>query len=110
MLGHALATWLQAGRAFVDHADFGRDGWRCTVPGCSARRNLQSHHIVFRSAGGVSEAWNRTTLCAFHHLRGVHEGRVGVRGRAPDELTYELGVGTFRSGDLKVRRGSSERL
>jgi hypothetical protein len=26
---------------------------------------------------------------------------IGIRGRAPDELIYELGVGVFRSGDRK---------
>jgi hypothetical protein len=117
MLDHAIATWLQAGRAFRDYADFERDGFRCTVPACSARRNLHSHHIRFRSAGGPDEPWNRTTLCAFHHERGVHTGAIGIRGQAPHELTYLLGVGRFRSGDIKLeanmldagkRRGTME--
>ena len=102
MLDHAIVTWVEAGRAFEDYADFGRDGFRCTVPACTARRNLQSHHIVFRSAGGPDRPWNRTTLCAFHHHRGVHAGRVRIRGRAPDRLVYTLGVGRFRSGDVKL--------
>ncbi len=99
VLEHAIASWLQAGRAFRDYADFERDGWRCTVPACSARRNLHSHHVVFRSAGGPDVPANRTTLCAWHHLRGVHEGRIVIRGRAPEALLYRLGVGWFRSGD-----------
>ena len=102
MLDHAIATWLEAGQAFEDYADFERDGFRCTVPGCTARRNLHSHHLVFRSAGGPDVPWNRTTLCAFHHHRGVHAGRVRIRGRAPDGLVYTLGVGRFRSGDVKL--------
>jgi hypothetical protein len=102
MLDHALATWFEAGRRFKDYADFERDGVRCTVPGCSARRNLQSHHIVFRSRGGPDAPWNRTTLCAWHHQRGVHEGRISIRGRAPERLVHELGVGRFRSGDEKM--------
>ena len=102
MLDHAIATWLQAGRTFKDYAGFERDGWRCTVPACSARRNLHNHHIQFRSAGGPDEDWNWTTLCAYHHERGVHTGLITIRGRAPDQLTYELGVGRFRSGDVKV--------
>jgi hypothetical protein len=101
MLDHAIATWLEAGAQFEDYADFERDGFRCTVPGCTARRNLQSHHIHFRSAGGPDVAWNRTTLCPHHHHRGVHGGSLAIRGRAPDGLTYELGVGRFRSGDVK---------
>jgi hypothetical protein len=102
MLDHAIATWLQAGSAFRDYADFRRDGFRCTVPACSARRNLHSHHIRFRSAGGVDVAWNRTTLCAYHHERGVHAGTIAIHGRAPDELTYQLGIGRFRSGGVKI--------
>jgi hypothetical protein len=101
MLDHALATWLEAGAQFEDYADFDRDGFRCTVPGCTARRNLQSHHIWFRSARGPDVAWNRTTLCAHHHHRGVHARRMAIRGRAPDGLIYELGVGRFGSGDVK---------
>jgi hypothetical protein len=99
MLDHAIATWLEAGEQFEDYADFERDGFRCTVPGCTARRNLQSHHIWFRSHCGPDVDWNRTTLCAYHHHRGVHKGSLSIRGRAPDGLIYELGVGRFRSGD-----------
>jgi hypothetical protein len=102
MLDHAIATWLEAGARFEDYADFTRDGFRCTVPGCTARRNLQSHHIRFRSARGPDVAWNRTTLCAYHHHRGVHARTLAIRGRAPDGLVYELGVGRFRSGDVKL--------
>jgi hypothetical protein len=102
MLDHALATWLEAGSAFRDYADFDRDGYRCTVPTCSARRNLQSHHVWFRSAGGPGEPWNRTTLCAYHHERGVHGGTIAIRGCAPDGLIYELGVGRFLSGGVKA--------
>jgi len=69
-----------------------RDGYRCAVPGCSSRRNLQDHHIVFRSVGGSHARWNRVTLCAFHHLRGVHTGRLGVSGQAPERLVFELGL------------------
>jgi hypothetical protein len=107
MLDHAITTWLEAGQQFEDYADFERDGYRCTVPGCTARRNLQSHHVRFRSAGGPDTPWNRTTLCASHHHRGVHAGRVHIRGRAPDRLLYELGTRQaaapllrFRSGDV----------
>jgi len=100
MLDHAITTWLEAGAQFDDYADFERDGYRCTIPGCTARRNLQSHHIRFRSACGPDVAWNRTTLCAYHHHRGLHAGSLAIRGRAPDGLVYTLGVGRFRSGDV----------
>ena len=104
LLLHAIAAWLDAGSAFEDYADFERDGFRCAVPGCTARRELQSHHIQFLSAGGPDEAWNRITLCAYHHLRGVHAGTVRIRGRAPERLVFELGVELperFVSGDLR---------
>jgi hypothetical protein len=71
---------------------FERDGWRCTVPGCSSYRNLHEHHIVFRSRGGSHALANRTTLCAAHHLRGVHAGVVRCTGDAPADLRFELGV------------------
>ena len=32
------------------------------------------------------------SLCAAHHLHGVHRGWVRVRGQAPEGLTWELGV------------------
>ena len=74
------------------------------MPACTARKNLHGHHIVFRSLGGPDASWNRTTLCAWHHLRGVHGGRIRVVGRAPDHLVFELGVRRYRSGDREVTR------
>jgi hypothetical protein len=102
LVAHAIAAWAEAGSRFRDPADFERDGWRCTVPGCTARRHVHSHHIRFRSACGPDEPWNRTTLCAFHHHRGVHAGVVRIRGRAPDALTFELGGERWRSGDVRA--------
>ena len=49
-------------------------------------QNLHDHHIRFRSGGGSNDPANRVTLCAFHHLRGVHADRVRCVGRAPDGL------------------------
>jgi hypothetical protein len=105
MLEHAIATWREQGKAFDDYADFTRDGFRCTAPACTARRNLHSHHIVFRSAGGPDEPSNRTTLCAFHHQRGVHTGLVRCTGRAPDALVFELGTRPPAPPLLRVRPG-----
>jgi hypothetical protein len=97
MLDHALESWGADDPWLRRHLRthyrvFERDGWRCTVPGCSVRRNLHAHHIVFRSAGGSNALANQTTLCAVHHQRGVHAGRVRIRGRAPGGLVYELGL------------------
>jgi hypothetical protein len=102
LLDHAIATWIAL--AQPGHEVFERDGWRCTVPACSARRNLQRHHIVYGSHAGPDGAWNLTTLCAWHHLRGEHEHGNGLRapGRAPDALVFELPIGRFRSGDRRI--------
>lgn len=113
LLDHAIAAWTALiphdSRWRREHAVFSRDGWRCTAPGCSSYRNLQDHHVVFRSAGGSDDLSNRTTLCAAHHLRGIHAGVMRCAGNAPDELVFELGVrpngpplATFRSGDVRL--------
>jgi hypothetical protein len=31
------------------------------------------------------------SLCAGHHLHGIHRGYIRVSGRAPDGLAWELG-------------------
>ncbi len=67
-----------------------RDRGLCTCPGCSKAAD-HVHHIKYRSRGGGSEDWNLTSLCAAHHLHGVHEGYVHVEGAAPDRLHWELG-------------------
>ncbi len=104
LLAHVIVTWVEVGEQFDDYADFTRDEFRCTAPGCTARRNLQSHHLHFRSAVGPDVPWNRTTLCAYHHIRGVHGTGLRISGRAPDGLVFELGpepVERFLSGDLR---------
>jgi hypothetical protein len=111
MLDHALASWavddfwLRTRMKKRHYAVFERDDWRCVFPGCTSHRNLHAHHIVFRSANGGNELPNLTTLCAFHHQRGVHEGRVTVRGRAPDGLEFELGTRQGRSPLARYRSG-----
>jgi 5-methylcytosine-specific restriction endonuclease McrA len=88
MLDHVFDVWsLDAdGRRRVkrEHRVFARDGWRCTVPGCTSYRNLHDHHIVYRSVGGAHELSNRTTL--------------GARVSAPTWRTSARGC---RSGDRR---------
>jgi hypothetical protein len=105
MLEHVIEAWLKQGAAFKDYADFNRDLFRCTAPGCTARRSLQSHHLVFKSAGGPDEPWNRTTLCAFHHQRGIHAGTMRCSGRAPEGLVFELGLRATGPPLLRARAG-----
>ena len=115
MLDHALVAWeyprsrirSRNGKVPREYRVYARDGWRCTVPGCTSYRNLHDHHVVFRSRGGCDELANRTTMCAAHHQRAVHAGFVRCRGSAPAGLRFELGVRigrpalvTYRSGDV----------
>ncbi len=110
LLDGALLTWtLRDPRARRADPVIERDGYRCAVPGCTSRRNLHDHHIVFRSACGSDEPENRITLCAFHHQRALHAGLLRIRGRAPDALLFELGLRQgaaplvrYRSGDIVV--------
>jgi hypothetical protein len=97
MFDHAIASWWVATPR--KYRVFERDGWRCTVPGCTSQRNLHAHHVLFRSAGGDDDLANLTTLCAAHHQRGVHGGVIRISGRAPDQLLFEMPLGRFRSGD-----------
>jgi hypothetical protein len=94
LLEHAQAEWQRLPR----HRDpvFARDGWRCTVPGCSSRKNLHDHHVQFRSRGGDNARRNRVTVCAWHHLRGIHGGRVRAQGAAPDAVHWEIGISANR--------------
>ncbi len=90
LLRHVITHWESTPR----HHDpvFARDGWRCTVPACSSRRNLHDHHIRFRSRGGDNLRDNRTTVCAAHHLHGIHDGTIHASGVAPHAIEWRLGV------------------
>jgi hypothetical protein len=80
-----------------------RDGYLCTVPGCSRMSQLEVHHIHFRSAGGSNEPSNKTTLCAVHHRHGIHEGRIRVSGSAPHAMVWEIGRRSGRAPLLYLR-------
>jgi len=101
---HCRASWKPSfvRRPVRDYRVFERDGWRCTVPGCTSYRNLHAHHVTFRSRGGSDEDANLTTLCAAHHQRGVHGGVIRITGRAPEGLVFELPLGRFAAGDRVV--------
>jgi len=84
---------------------YNRDGWRCMAPGCTSRRNLEVHHIVYRSQGGDDRPDNLVCLCRFHHQMGEHGLLAKVRGEAPVQLVWRLGRdgsgGRFRN-DLRL--------
>ena len=90
LLEHVCREWEAQPR----HRDpvFARDGWRCAVPACTSRAHLHDHHILYRSAGGDNSRANRVAICAWHHLRGIHLGRIRAHGTAPHAITWEIGV------------------
>ena len=100
LLEHVKAQW----EAMPRHRDpiFERDGWRCVVPACTSRKNLHDHHREFRSRGGGDGQENRLSVCAWHHLRGIHQNRVRVTGSAPDRLRWEIGVRAQREPLIRL--------
>jgi hypothetical protein len=90
-----------------------RDGWRCAAPGCTSRRNLEEHHIDYRSRGGADEPGNLITLCRFHHQAGEHGGRLRCRGEAPLGVLWWLGEdgkgGLFRN-ERRLREDARWRI
>ena len=107
----AAKRWLSAGECLVRLAEHFIETWRellkqvntlqrrmrardrhlCQVPGCS-RAAVHQHHIEFRSQGGGDDPANLVSLCAAHHLFGIHGGRMRVTGTAPDKLVWEFGL------------------
>jgi hypothetical protein len=92
ILSSFLESWsVRADPAWLrHHRIFERDAWRCRVPGCSSRRNLQVHHVVFRSHGGGDEDANLAVLCAAHHLQGIHRGRLRCHPLPDGLLAWEF--------------------
>jgi HNH endonuclease len=66
---------------------FARDGYRCANPPCRSTRNLEIHHVEHQEHGGNHALSNITLMCgACHTLH--HDGRLVVRGTAPDALEF----------------------
>ncbi len=58
----------------------------CRVPGCTADRVLQVHHIIHWDpdhGNGGTDTWNLACLCPRHH-RLHHQGKLGITGNADD--------------------------
>lgn len=111
MCRHALDEWMrhETPRLRREHAVLNRDNYRCSMPGCTSYRNLQAHHMIYRSFGGSDDMENQTALCSSHHQYDVHgNGRTRVRGRAPYALRFDLPVGSWRSGDVRIERARME--
>ncbi len=100
LLEEFAATWddPQMSPRRPSDAVYIRVGWRCTAPGCTSRRNLENHHIVYRSRGGSDELFNRTCLCRFHHQLGEHGGLSSCSGEAPLGVLWTLGIMGAKGG------------
>src|SRR5574342_609973 len=109
MARHFIETWepLLRGRSTPSRRSREQNQGFCTTPGCS-RPSAQDHHLVFRSHGGSDDPGNRTPVCAPHHLRGIHGGRLSVSGTAPDRLVWRLANGKpFTAGRRAPVRGAA---
>ena len=90
---HFIDTWEEAlkERNTLQKRVLERDGGLCQTPGCS-RAAVHAHHVDYRSRGGSDCEANMTSLCAAHHLHGVHRGYIRVTGEAPDALAWSFPV------------------
>jgi len=64
-----------------------RDGLRCRICLEYAGLDIQRHHLVYRSAGGLTATENVLSLCANCHLVGIHGGRLKASGDADERGT-----------------------
>lgn len=71
-------------RRVVERRDRG-----CRVPGCSADRFVEIHHIRHWLDGGTTDTFNLVSLCPRHH-RMHHQGLLGISGDAdePEGLVF----------------------
>ena len=107
LLEEFVLTWDAADGARRRPGDriFIRDGWRCAAPGCTSRRNLEVHHVVYRSRRGGEDDTNQSCLCRFHHQRGEHGGLASCSGTAPLGLLWRLGrreLGRWYRNDRRI--------
>ena len=95
LLEEFVATWDPPASTVKRRSEmiYIRAGYRCMAPGCLSRRNLEDHHIVYRSRGGGNDPANRECLCRFHHQRGEHGGLSSCRGQAPLSVVWRIGRG-----------------
>ena len=115
LVDHFLEVWdTPEGRSFHDQV-LARDGYECQWPGCGCRRNLEAHHIRFRSQGGSDKSENGLALCRPHHKACVHPGFMKITGEAPDTITlvkkYAEPDGTpvvFHNGERVLDEGKRQ--
>jgi len=86
------------------HQTYENANYRCMAPGCTGRAKLHNHHVDYRSNGGGDELWNRIAVCSFHHLQGEHGLLAQLRGTAPLDITWRLGLVRYASWWKNERR------
>ena len=64
-----------------------RDGYHCSVPGCTHSLWLDGHHVIYYCRGGPTLPGNLIILCSTCH-RNVHKGYLRISGIAPHGLTF----------------------
>jgi len=107
LLEEFVAVWDPPGdlaRSRKADAVYRRAGWRCEVPGCTSRSNLEDHHLRYRSHGGGNALRNRNCMCRGHHQRGQHGGLLSCSGTAPLGVTWRLGAPRFATWYRNDRR------
>ena len=65
-----------------------RDGLRCRICGEYAGLDIHRHHLVYRSAGGLTTTANILSLCPTCHVVGIHGGRLKASGDADERGRY----------------------
>lgn len=65
-------------RRIIERRDRG-----CRVPGCTADRFVEIHHIIHWLDGGPTDTWNLLSLCPKHH-KLHHHGVIGIEGNADE--------------------------
>ncbi|CAN5811260.1 HNH endonuclease signature motif containing protein [soil metagenome] len=96
-VGRAQRVLARKLRRLIEHRDGG-----CRIPGCTARRGLEVHHIVHWEDGGRTDTANLISLCKRHHHLH-HQGLLGIEGDA--NPTGDLTV-TDRWGHALDRTGA----
>jgi len=88
---HFIETWRAQLKQRTTLQRASRPGQHfCQVPGCS-RAAVHAHHIKPRSQGGSDDPSNLISLCAAHHLHGIHRRPHARTGSARTRLAWEFG-------------------
>lgn len=93
-VGRAQRVVPDRTRRIVERRDRG-----CRVPGCTADRFVEIHHVIHWADGGATATWNLISVCRWHH-KMHHQGRLGISGNAD-----EFGGMTFTDAEGKVITG-----